>query len=437
MVDTPQTHGAGLPFALAALAVANVPIQFAFQWYPLLRLGAGAETDALFAAMVLPQIVLAVVGGSLSQVLVPLLANQSSEAFGEQAWTFFQSIGLLLGAIALLLGATAGVWVPWTVPGFSPATLVLAIALARIQLVGMVFSGLLAVGWSSYQARHRFIWVELSTCLCGLAAVAVMVATIAAHGVAAVAWAASLRSILQVALLLPGLGRYKTPRWRSPATLEAWRRLRVLVVGTVYYKTDQLVDRFLASMAPVGQLSLLYLGQQLYGAGNLVLNKAIAGPMLPMLAQRAENGDWDGFRRVSRSRLAWVTGLTTFGYVVTLVAGRPLIRLGLGYGRFGAQDVSTLWMLLIALAGVLIGGAAGQVLTLSFYAYGNTTTPTKVGVFGFSVGLALKIFAFRAWGVLGVALATSTYMFLTAVLHNIFLTRDINTRLARPPPELV
>jgi peptidoglycan biosynthesis protein MviN/MurJ (putative lipid II flippase) len=71
--------------------------------------------------------------------------------------------------------------------------------------------------------------------------------------------------------------------------------------------------------------------------------------------------------------------------------------------------------MLIALGGVLVGGAVGQVLSSSFYAFGDTSTPTRVGVAGFTLGLILKVGGFFLEGIHGIAVGTSAYYMINAV----------------------
>src|SRR5258705_12579764 len=106
---------------LALLAGANILVTLAFQWFVITQLGVGIQTDALFAGMAVPQLILLVVSGSLTHVLVPLLATEESEMFRQNAWGFFLGISGLYTLLAFLLYVTAAYWVPWLVPGFSKA----------------------------------------------------------------------------------------------------------------------------------------------------------------------------------------------------------------------------------------------------------------------------------------------------------------------------
>ena len=79
---------------LASLAGGNILVTLLFQWYVITQLGVGIETDALFAGMAVPQLILMVVSSSLTHVLVPLLAAEDEITFASNAWGFFLAISL-------------------------------------------------------------------------------------------------------------------------------------------------------------------------------------------------------------------------------------------------------------------------------------------------------------------------------------------------------
>jgi len=422
--------GGRLAVILGGLAGVNILLAFFYQWYVLTVFGPGLKTDALFAGMVVPQLLLAVVTGSLTQVLVPLLTIEEESNFQKEGWNFFQGIGLIFGLIAVFFYVTAATWVPWTVPGFNLETKLLTISLVRIQLVGMVFMALNGVAWSAYHARQKFVWAEMSPVLGTMAGFAFLIWGLPRFGIIIAAWAMVLRAVIQTILLLPGLGGYRAPDWRTNTVREAWRRLYPLLLGTTYYKTGDLVDRFLASMAPVGQLSLLHFANQIYLAGNLILSKALAAPMVPLLAKKASEKKWLSFQKISQNRFFWTLVLTVAVFICILFSGAPVLSFLFGHGQFTIDEVLTLRWLLVALVGVWVGGALGQILSSSFYAKGNTRTPTKIGIFGFTVGLGLKVVGFLYWGVLGIAAGTSLYYLLNAFLLKLALKQRLKKRIS-------
>src|SRR6266550_1542241 len=322
---------------LALLAGTNILVMLLFQWYVITRLGVGIETDALFAGMAVPQLILTVVSSSLTHVLVPLLATEDASTFRQNAWGFFLGISGLFTMLAVGLYVTATFWVVWLVPGFSKTAQVLTVTLTRIQLVSMILTASVSVLWSVYHAKQKFIWVELSTLLSSLIALVLLIWLLPAYGVAGAALLIVMRTGLQGVWLMPGLGRWQWPDWGSAAMRQAWRRIRPLLLGTAYYRTDPLIDRYLASMAPAGGLSLLYVAQQIYGVANVVAEKAIAAPMVPLLAMQAGANQWKAFRSIYQKRLLVMGGLTLLGYVVLLLVGERILNLLIGHGGVTAD----------------------------------------------------------------------------------------------------
>ena len=406
---------------LALLAGLNILVTLLFQWYVITQLGVGIETDALFAGMAVPQLILTVVSTSLTHVLVPLLATEDVTSFRRNAWGFFLGVSGIFTMLAVALCVTATYWVPWLVPGFSKPAQTLTVTLTRIQLFSMIFMASVSVLWSVYHAKQRFIWVELSTLLSSLIGLFLLIALLPAYGVTGAALLIVLRTGLQLIWLLPGLGRWQWPDWSSAAMREAWRRISPLLIGTAYYRTDPLVDRYLASMAPAGGLSLLYIGQQIYGAAGVVAEKAIAAPMVPLLATQANAGKWPEFRRTYRYRLLAMGGLTFLGYIILLVSGERILDLLIGHGGVTRDNVHLLWLIMVALVGFFIAGAMGVVTSKTFYAMGDTRTPTRMSIVTYTLYIPAKVLGFFRYGLLGLAVVTSAYLFLNLLIQVLLL----------------
>jgi putative peptidoglycan lipid II flippase len=287
----------------------------------------------------------------------------------------------------------------------------------------MVGNASVAVLWSVYYARERFVWAELSPVFANVLSLLFLFWTLPRYGIAAAAWATVLSLGLKMAFLMPMLGRWQKPQWDSPAMREAWRRIKPFLLGQTYAKSDPLIDRFLTSMSIAGDLSLLYIGQQIYSALNLIITKAISAPTLPRLALAAKSGDWPSFRHIYRQRLFWVMGLGVATFIVLLVFGEFLLHLMIGHGGITAGNVHVLWWIMLALIGLLIGGTAGQVTSVGFYAMGDTRTPTMLFVWTFTVYIPIKALVFLHYGLMGLAIATSVHLVVNFLLQFLILER--------------
>lgn len=408
---------------LAGLAIVNIAVLFAFQAYLLAVLGPGRPTDALFAALVLPDIVGGVLRGPVASVLVTVLAVTGARV-DEVAWTLLFVVTAIVAPGVLLAALTAAWWVPLCVPGFAPAEQQLAIALARVLLVGVWANAAAAVLEARYQAVHRFVRLELNHIAAATMSLVLLVAGLATGGIWVAAWAIALRPFVQLVGLLPALGWPKAPDWNDPLLKETWRRVWPLSLGAAYYKTEPLVDRLLASLAPAGQLSLLSFAQQIYLAASQVLNKSLVQPAVPRLAQAARDARWADYRRSIRRRgIVLVLG-TAAALVALALAGRPLLAALLGWGAFTADDKTRLWWLLLALGGVLLGSALTQLLAAASYARGNTRMPTAVGMVSYTAGIGLKVILGWWWGVVGIAVAASLQQTVAAAAIAVLLARQ-------------
>lgn len=413
---------------LMALTGLNTIAVFAFQWYVVMRLGAGESTDALFAAMVVPQLMLNVLSGSLVFVLVPVLAIAQDGERNRTVWTWAVSLGVVFGILAVMLAILAPYWVPTILPGFSVEAAAQAVILVKVQLVGLVFAGLATPFNAAYQAQGKFVFPSAVSLVSSGVSLLFVIVFLDDAGVVSAAWALTIRFILQFLLQTPIGFPISCPDFRDVHYRKSLRRLQPLIAGTAYYKTEQLVDRLLASMAPSGGLSILHLAQQMYAAGSLVLVNAIAAPVVPKLSQLAAANQACAFQQEVKRALAALMVWGAVVYALIVVTGKAVFELIFGHGAFDAGQVALLWQIMVALGLVWFSGLAGHMLSTSFYATSDTVTPTRVGVIGFTVGIPLKIVGFYLYGLVGIAVATGIYATGNAVVMHAILTRRMKER---------
>ena len=410
---------------LGCLSAVNIGLVFLFQFYVLALLGAGVSTDALFAGMTIPQLVLAVISGSLVHVLVPLLASESEESLLRDAWAFMAIVGGGFSLLAATLYILAPFWVPLTVPGFDIAGQNLTVELTRIQLIGMAFTAINGVQWATYHARQQFFWAEFTQILASAAALILLVWALPRLGVIAAAWISTLRLGVQTLLLAPGMGKPIQPDLNSAVIQKAWRRITPLLFGTAYYKTDPLVDRSLLSSTSSGSLSLYYLAYQIYGAANQVVNKALTVPLVPVLSKLHKLGDKEDFWQTYKNKLIQVALISSICFLIFCVLGEVILSYLIGYGNISSKNITELWWIMFWLGGMFIGGALGQISSSSFYASGDTKTPTRIGVYTYTLYIPVKIVSFYIFNVAGLALTTSAFLMVNFICQNHQLKNNI------------
>ena len=418
---------------LAVLAGSNLVGGLLMYWYLLAVMGPGSETDALFASLALPQVLLAIIASSFINVLVPILSGESELEFRRNAWTFAAVTFASFVLLASVLAVSSTFWVPLLAPGLAPATRELASHLARIQLIGMVCTSMAGVLTAVHRARRNFYWVEIVPLIATVVAGLTLLVFLPRYGVYAAAWAWVMRIAINAALLVPGLGRFAGFTRDRVVLTEAWRRIRPLVIGTAYMRTEPLFDRGLVSLAPVGDLSLYYLCQQVCFAAIQLANNALIAPLAPTLATQVKDGEWPLYRRARRRSLVIVGVLAAaaFGalWLVTFVGGRAHVL-----PVSAEATIQRVTWLLAGLAGVFIAGPMYESLRSAFYSTGNTATPIRLEVGVYTGGLALKAAGFALFGVHGLAVAASLQAILgVSLTHRVLSTYETRQAAGASP----
>ena len=416
---------------LGLLSAINIGIGFLYQWFVLIQLGPGMETDALFAGMALPQMVLAVVSGSLMHVLVPLLAGEKKNKLHADAWGFLVLVGGLFGLIAVVFYLTANWWVPFLVPGFNNESRLLTISLTRIQLIGMIFAAINGVQWATYHAEQRFIWAEITPIIASSFGLLLLIWALPRYGVTAAAWISVFRMALQTILLSPGMGKPVWPDFKSHSILIGLKRIKPLLLGSVYYKTDPLVDRYLLSSSSSGSLSLYYLAQQLYGAVGQVLNKSIAAPLVPLFSQLYKTGNYSQFKKMYFFKLFQSGVIGVAGIISLGLCGELMLNILFGHGNINNEKIKELWWIMLLLGGVFVGGTISLITSSAFYAIGDTVTIVKISIISYTVFLILKIVAYYYYGINGLALATSIYYLSNLLIQTYIIGKKFNHELSK------
>lgn len=419
------------PLKLGAMSAANIASNLLFQWLVLTMLGPGTMSDALFAGMTLPQLFTTIISSSLTNVLVPMLSDEPREDQRRDAWTLFTYSAVLFAIFAIVLILTAGWWVPMIVPGFPAEAKLITVEITRISLIGIVFTGMSAVQTAMGFSQHKFIWADAALLLSNLLAVLLLIFFLPNYGVLAAAWISVARLLLQTLLLMPMMGKPTMPDSTRPMIRVACHRLKPILLGASYYKMDPLLDRYLLSAASTGSLSLLYMAQQLHSAAIQIIVKAFAVPAIPQLAAIYKRHDQMEFAVKFKSTLLIMLTLCVLAAITLWLVGEPLLTWGVAYGKFTTANIHELWVLLLLLSGLLIGGAMGAFSAGAFYARGDTSTPTWIGSILFTIAIILKILMFREYDVRGLAVACSIYYLSSLCVQWYILSRCVELKLPR------
>ena len=386
-------------------------------------IGVGAETDAYIAAQAVPSVLGAIIITALQSVWLPRFSVLSNDL---TAWRLEQAIAqgqaaLLGGGLFLLIAFSAPVWLSLLFPGFDHAQQQDALNYSYVLLMSTAFNTQSALLTVALRSRDRFIAAEVIALLGTLFSLVVLYFVLPVWGLLAAVWVTLLRSIL-VYITQLNLAKWPPISLRKGMLFkETWLLMRPLLFGTSIYKTSPLVDRYWASLAPSGAITILTFAQIIINSLASILTRALGLPLTPSIARLVNESEYIEVRKIYLTLIIKMSFIILFFVSIFLLMKSQIVGLLSQVASIDYETSRELWLLTILLFGHLFAAVTGAVLVSVFYALNNTRTPVVIGIVGFLFGLFLKWFLFTSYSLTGLAIATSTYFIFNIVLFLIVL----------------
>ncbi len=407
-----------------AACLASQIVYFLFWGY---YFGTSPEMDAYWVSATLPMILIAVFTEPLVASLVPILVERrlkTTESDSEDFQNNLFNLTLLAGGLlTLLLCAGAGAVTRLLAPGLPAETSALAASLLRIRAISLplrLSAGLLT---SFYYARERYYLPTAAPALGTAAAIVFLVLFQDSMGIYALAWSSLFEALVQWIPLIPVMKRYAPSlKPRDPGLRKLASSMIPLVGGSIYYKSDSLVDRIVASFLPAGSISSLGYSFRMATAVNQVISRGFITTRFKELAEHRISSPPE-FRSSVNRLVVQVVYVTVPCLVTLFLFVRPLISFFLERGQFTGLDTARVASIILAFSGMILFGLLGSITATCFYSIQDTKSLTLIGVAVFSLGIGLKILGAAGFSYLGVAAATSAYYFLSFVVQMIVFQR--------------
>lgn len=400
-------------------------------------LGAGAVSDAFFAAMLIPNLFRRLLTeGALNSAFVPAWIRTRAEdgaagtrRLGEEAF------GLMLvglGSLALICAVLAPVLVRGVAPGFAAGDdrYALAVTYLRIALPYITIAGIVAVAAAALNAEGRVGAVSIGLVIYNGVVIAAVVLLLFGHmslyaGVILSA-AVVLAGLAQMLVIGTALIRLPVPPLHPRLLLSArTRRLFAMALpGLVAAGIPQLkliAGAMVASPSP-SAVSWLYYSYRLYELPLGVISVTVASVMAPAIAASLRANDIDV--RGAQSRALEITlGLALPAALGIAVLAVPIAATLFEHGAFGPRDSAAVGSAIAAIAAGLPGHAIEKVFGSISFAHDDTRTPMLTALGGLAAAIGTAIALFPAYGHVGVAAAIAGSGWVGAGSLGIILAR--------------
>jgi putative peptidoglycan lipid II flippase len=397
------------------------------------RFGAGAETDAFFAAFTIPDwLNYLVAGGTLSISLLPIYARHlaaGDEAAANRALSVVTTVILTL-VVALIVVAEV-LAAPLSRAFFHdmPAdALADCVRYTRILLPAQlcfVAGGLMT---ATLLARGHFRAAAFAPLLYNAGIILGGVLLADRLGAASLAWGALVGAFVGP-FLIPAVAAYRAGArvhvayaLRAPA-LREWLWLSLpLMVGVSLVTADDWILRYFAS-GDRGAISHLNYAKRLVAVPIAIAGQAVGQASMPFFARLFAEGRREELAEtvVRTVRGAGVLAIVLAGGLVALAV--PVTGLLFVRGHFTVDDLDPTARYLVVFAAAVPLWALQALLARAFYAAGNTWLPMLAGTVVTALSLPAYAFAYHHHGATGLAVASGFGILLHTLSVALLLPR--------------
>jgi putative peptidoglycan lipid II flippase len=403
-------------------------------------LGAGALSDAYFAALQIPNLFRRLLAeGALNSAFVPMSMRIRDEEgaaatrrFGEEV---LGAMTAALCGLAVLCMVFAPVIVHLLAPGFRGESerFPLAVAFVRLSVPYVAVAGVVAVAASGLNAAGKVGAAAFGLVVFNGVLVAVVLALILSGAQATSGAGAVLSAAMAVAgvaqLLCVGAAWLRLdvrPRRLSLALSPAVRRFFAQAIpGVVAGGIPQLKLMAGAMVASSSQaaVSWLYYANRLYELPLGVISIAIASVLGPAIAASLRGGDRadmaDAQSRAFEIALALsLPSAVAFALLSEAIAGGLFQR-----GAFGPRDTAMVAAALAAISAGLPGHCLEKVMGAVSFAHEDTHTPMYTALCGLATAVTGALILFPHYGHVGIAAAIALSGWIGATLLAVILWR--------------
>ncbi len=395
--------------------------------------GAGPLTDAYNAAFTIPDwLNYLVAGGTASITFISIYTRFLAEKREAEAEETFSVIITVMSTV-LIVGITLMEIFCRPIehkifPGFGASQLDLCVRLTRILLPAQLFFYVGAVLSAVLLSRRMFLIPAFTGVIYNVGIIAGGVIGARQFGIASLAVGAVAGCVVGPFLLnaigaaRTGIG-YHISFNTGNAAFREWVALSIpLMLGVSLATADDWILRFFASHG-VGDITRLNYAKRLFAVPMAVLGQATGQATLPFFARLWGDKKTDEFAAQVNGSVYRLIAASLLLTAWMMAAALPIIDLVYRRGHFHFSDSTETAALFFWFAISLAFWSAQALYARAFYATGNTLTPMIAATVVTVASLPVYWALFRAFNVVGLAIASDVGIFANTAVLAILLDR--------------
>lgn len=407
---------------LALVSICQLGAGLFLHFYIIKVFGVGDFTDAFIAAQTIPAILSTVIIAVFQSVYLPSL---SIKAKFQRRWHIETSkahskLFIIFAFATVLLVLFSQIWISVIFTGFNSQKIVTT----QIFLLFFMLSSWLSVhnqiAIISLRTINKFVLADLSILGGSIINVLIIYLWLDSNNPYLLGFS-FVASNFVVSLILYRLS--KAPKLLLKNIFynnKNWAMMIPLFKANILYKTSPLVDRYLLSQSYSGAMTLYNLSNLVHSSMLKILEKIFIVQYLPTVSILAKNNDEQLLKLYQKLTIKFVllNIFVTFGIsIIYRYFGNVFTLLF----HLSERDSKTICVTIIALSAMLFPSLIAVVINNIYYSYGNTTTVSRVGMINYVIFIPVKFISFYMYGLVGLALATTTFFYVQYFFINYFI----------------
>lgn len=397
--------------------------------------------DSYIAASILPDAIFEVlIFGTIALAFIPIFSQHLAKDKLAKAWALSStmiSISLLIfSVITILIMIFASPIASVIAPGLvekEPNTQVLIARLLRIMLVAQLFFVVSIFFTGILQSFKRFLIPALASIFYNLGIIISIIFLSPVVGIHAPAFGMILGALLHMVVQLPivlslGFKFNFNFDFKNEDVKEMFRLMwpRSITLGLT--RLSEIINIALASIAALGSIVALNFAQVLQLVPIAFFAAPISQAALPSLAIHYHSGKSEQFKKLFLQSFHQILFLILPAAAILAILRIPVVRLVFGAREFPWEITVLTGRVLIAFSIGISAQAISLLLTRSFYALRDSSTPVKVSIVAIGTNIALSlvfIFVLKL-SIIWLAIAYSVGQILNALGLLFFLYKKVD-----------
>lgn len=390
---------------------------FSYIWEALLAasFGTSAQADALYMTIGIFNVLYPVLDLGIWKVFLPIYktrlvqeSESSADRFANVAETLFITISAILVLVIIIFARPL---VAIIAAGFSDELKSLTIKYLRCSAPMYFLMMSASVVGAVLQCHDKFLGSQLREVSTHVSKIMIFVICYRLLGIYAAIIALIVGSIFRLLIQLPFIDWEWKFRFdfsfRNKEIKAMLKGLPSVAITAAIAQINALVDKMVASGAVTGAISCLNYGGRLMNIFSGMITNAIGTVIYPAMVQYVAGSEGEKLKKLVHHAVCISVFIILPINVFCMLFSNQIVTIAFQRGAFDSASAAitaqvfsgyTLGMLFIGLT---------TIITNVFYAYGDTKVTMCISVLDIVLNIVFDLAFSRAWGVAGLAMATS------------------------------